>query len=203
MNLKPIIKRSKWKSQINTISPDIALYRIYEDDRLLSNKSFIELLNTSTDFVLYFNAVLKNSLFEGYFWEVKPVKTSNLADVFEFVLVSSDRIALRKPNPRPFLDFVQDASHAIAFPNLGKNARLIAPAISGKPRQYAHISGFVRNAPEAQLLYFWQLVGSEFKNAINEDYRWLSTAGFGVSWLHVRIDTRPKYYRYKAYKVFT
>ncbi|MGI9175867.1 MAG: DUF6940 family protein [Rhodothermales bacterium] len=23
---------------------------------------------------------------------------------------------------------------------------------------------------------------------------WLSTAGGGVSWLHVRLDSRPKYY---------
>jgi len=28
---------------------------------------------------------------------------------------------------------------------------------------------------------------------------WLSTAGLGVSWLHVRLDTRPKYYRHRVY----
>ncbi len=28
---------------------------------------------------------------------------------------------------------------------------------------------------------------------------WLSTAGHGVAWLHVRLDTRPKYYRYTPY----
>jgi len=29
---------------------------------------------------------------------------------------------------------------------------------------------------------------------------WLSTAGGGVAWLHVRLDTRPKYYRYNPYR---
>ncbi|MBX3248007.1 MAG: hypothetical protein KF901_12575 [Myxococcales bacterium] len=29
---------------------------------------------------------------------------------------------------------------------------------------------------------------------------WLSTAGLGVDWLHVRLDARPKYYRHAPYK---
>lgn len=29
---------------------------------------------------------------------------------------------------------------------------------------------------------------------------WLSTAGMGVSWLHVRLDERPKYYRFQEYR---
>ena len=28
---------------------------------------------------------------------------------------------------------------------------------------------------------------------------WLSTAGLGVGWLHVRLDDRPKYYRHAPY----
>ena len=28
---------------------------------------------------------------------------------------------------------------------------------------------------------------------------WLSTAGHGVAWLHVRLDSQPKYYRYRPY----
>jgi hypothetical protein len=31
---------------------------------------------------------------------------------------------------------------------------------------------------------------------------WVSTAGMGVSWLHVRLDNRPKYYGYKPYRLF-
>ena len=29
---------------------------------------------------------------------------------------------------------------------------------------------------------------------------WLSTAGAGVAWVHVRLDDRPKYYGYDAYR---
>ena len=29
---------------------------------------------------------------------------------------------------------------------------------------------------------------------------WLSTAGMGVPWLHVRLDSRPKYYAFGPYR---
>jgi hypothetical protein len=29
---------------------------------------------------------------------------------------------------------------------------------------------------------------------------WLSTAGAGVSWLHVRLDDQPKYYGFALYR---
>ena len=29
---------------------------------------------------------------------------------------------------------------------------------------------------------------------------WLSTAGLGVYWLHLRLDTRPKYYSFQPYR---
>jgi hypothetical protein len=29
---------------------------------------------------------------------------------------------------------------------------------------------------------------------------WLGTAGAGVSWLHVRLDDRPKYYGHAPYR---
>jgi len=36
---------------------------------------------------------------------------------------------------------------------------------------------------------------------INAKRVWLSTAGMGVSWLHVRLDDRPKYYGHRPYRI--
>jgi hypothetical protein len=35
---------------------------------------------------------------------------------------------------------------------------------------------------------------------MGEDRVWLSTAGAGVPWLHVRLDDAPKYYGHAAYR---
>ena len=36
--------------------------------------------------------------------------------------------------------------------------------------------------------------------ALSEKPLWLSTAGGGVAWLHLRIDSRPKYYSHRPYR---
>lgn len=189
-----------WTSQSLSPEAGIRQYRLFKDSTQLTNREFLNLLSTSDTFINFFNDILKDSVFEGYFWEVKPINEQSLDDSFEFVLIESAGIAQKRPDPRPFLEHLEKEQYASTFTNLGKNAQLIAPAIMGKPRQYAHIAGFVRNAPLEQILAFWRLVGLEFQNLIGADNKWLSTAGFGVSWLHVRIDSRPKYYRFKPYK---
>ncbi len=190
-----------WTYDSSILEPGICQYQLKSADQVLTNREFIASLSTSEDFILFFNHLLKASSYTGYFWEVKPVNEQTLDQPFEFVLVESARIAQKKPDPRPFMEHLDKVSLAAAFPNLGKNAQLIAPAISGNPKQYAHIAGFARHAPDAQVLAFWQLVGQEFEQAICPENKWLSTAGFGVNWLHVRIDALPKYYRYQPYKL--
>lgn len=190
-----------WSYNLTPLAPDTHQYQILDNGEVLSNRQFLSLLQSTGSFIQFFNKLLQSSEFEGCFWEVKPVNEQTLDQPFEFVLVESKRIAQKRPDPRPFLEHLNKADLAAAFPNLGRNAQLIAPAISGKPKQYAHIAGFVRHAPDEQILAFWQLVGQEFEQSIGPENKWLSTAGFGVSWLHVRIDTRPKYYRHQAYKL--
>jgi len=59
----------------------------------------------------------------------------------------------------------------------------------------------VREAPIEQVEEFWKIVAEQYEVAINEVPIWLSTHGLGVYWLHVRIDTYPKYYHYQPYLV--
>jgi len=55
-------------------------------------------------------------------------------------------------------------------------------------------------APPSQQREFWQIVPEQMgKRASTRPFR-LSTAGMGVSWLHVRLDDHPKYYAWKPYK---
>jgi len=83
---------------------------------------------------------------------------------------------------------------------LGGDARLVVPTPQGDAGIYTHLASFVRRAPAAQRDAFWQRVGKCLAEEIEEGTRWLSTAGGGVSWLHVRIDRRPKYYKYLDYR---
>ena len=42
---------------------------------------------------------------------------------------------------------------------------------------------------------------SQSDNNKNNDPIWFSTSGSGVAWLHFRLDSRPKYYTYKPFKI--
>ncbi len=70
----------------------------------------------------------------------------------------------------------------------------------GASQCYTHLGRFLRGAPPVQIDSFWQAVGRAMKQRVSASPVWLSTAGMGVSWLHLRLDSRPKYYRHQPYK---
>jgi hypothetical protein len=80
-----------------------------------------------------------------------------------------------------------------------------ATARGGSPALHApshgHLGAFVHSAPAAQREALWRAVGAAAREAAKrDDPTWLSTAGSGVPWLHIRLDARPKYYHHLDYK---
>ena len=64
---------------------------------------------------------------------------------------------------------------------------------------FTHLAIFVRKAPISRVRHFWKLVAETYRQQYNNNNNssvWLSTEGSGVAWLHVRLDSRPKYYHY-------
>ena len=60
-------------------------------------------------------------------------------------------------------------------------------------------ASFVRYAPHDQVTSLLKVTADEVMTNLSEDKLWLSTSGLGVSWLHMRLDSRPKYYNYIDY----
>jgi hypothetical protein len=85
------------------------------------------------------------------------------------------------------------------FPNLGLDAILVVPYPIAAHSVYAHLATFLRKGPESQRHALWQAVGYTMAQRLSSAPIWLNTAGGGVAWLHVRLDSRPKYYVYSRY----
>ena len=85
------------------------------------------------------------------------------------------------------------------FGSLGGDAILVAPCPAGPGSDYAHLAKFVRTAPQERQLAFWRAVGEAMESRVGTTPVWLSTSGHGVAWLHVRLDSRPKYYLHSEY----
>lgn len=159
----------------------------------------LHLFESDTAFVDAWCEVLSNSSFDAYCWECPPLRAGSLSQPFQCVLVESPLLSRARPDPAPFAEHFRTNQPVAVFSSLGKDATLIAPC----PRpsgNFAHLRSFLRTADTAQMRAFWRQVGSSARAVIGREPVWLSTAGLGVSWLHVRLDTRPKYYRYPAYR---
>lgn len=146
-----------------------------------------------------FNALLADAPYPAFRWETPAVTASTVSRPFEFVLLDSPGLA-RHPDPEAFAEQIAEAEPVVAFPNLGGDAILVVPAPIAAPSAYGHLAAFVRHAPELQRHALWQLVGEAMARRVGSEPVWLSTAGAGVSWLHVRLDDRPKYYGFGPYR---
>ena len=183
------------------ISPEITKYKISENKKTISFRKWISLLKDDVDFVDFFTEILISSKHIAFFWEVKSVDKNKLEVDFEFVLVESNSLPKITADEQTFKKYFKEGQKVVSFSNLGGDAQLVVPTPQIDPSNYAHLAIFVRNAPKDQIRKFWQTTGEVYEQKIGAKTVWLSTAGLGVSWLHIRIDSRPKYYRFQEYKV--
>jgi hypothetical protein len=148
-------------------------------------------------------ADLANAPFAAYFWETPPITIATSDRPFEYVLTDAPGLASASPEVAAFREHFSsdaDADGVVTFPNLGGDATLVVPCPIGPLSSYAHLAAFVRNAPERQKHALLGSVGATALSHLSDRPLWISTAGMGVFWLHVRLDSTPKYYRHAPYK---
>ena len=147
-----------------------------------------------------FNGLLADARFTSFRWETPAVTAATATRLFECVLLNSPGLE-RRPEPEAFANHFSGAeAPVVSFTNLGGDAILIVPCPIAEPSAYGHLASFARLAPERQRQSLWQSVGEAMARRLGAKPVWLSTAGAGVSWLHVRLDDHPKYYGYGPYR---
>lgn len=189
-----------WTVEIVSSEKNWTKYKISAQQKYLRFQEVIELWQTSPDFIHFFNELLSASLYEAYFWEVSPICLDTCEKEFEFVLIDSPALVNVRADKTAFAKYFNHPAYATSFLNLSGDSTLIVPVEISAAKNYSHLATFVRNAPEAQISAFWNLVGAEVSKAVGQQPKWLSTSGLGVYWVHVRIDPKPKYFHYEAYK---
>ena len=189
-----------WQAETQKISSG-KKYQLCADDKPLSYRHFIDLLRRDEEFSSWYSNLLATSDFSAFYWELPPLTLDSFEREAEFVLINAPALASFEPEPAPFQSYFNAAPEeaVLTFPNLGGDAILIVPRPLSDTSAYPHLAAFVRNAPSSQVLALWQQTADALYQNVTSAPRWLSTAGLGVAWLHVRIDTRPKYYSHAPY----
>lgn len=194
---------SSWTTRISPCGARAETWRIEDESgRALPFSEALALLRDDAAFRTFFTSSLAGSRWAAFFWEAPPVTRATLGRAFEATLTDAPALAKIVADRRAFADRLDAAGgqDVIAFPNLGGDAVLVVPCPVSRADAYAHLAAFVRRAPAAQIDHFWAKVGDAALARVSDAPTWISTAGMGVPWLHVRLDTTPKYYRHLPYK---
>jgi hypothetical protein len=173
---------------------------IFGPDGRMDYARVVDAWITDAAFSRFFSGLLASVPYAAFFWEVRPVSTADVERPFECVVVDSPQLSGVHANAAAFAAyFDKQASLVRCFSNLSGDARLVVPAPVDAGTDYAHLASFVRSASVSQQCAFWQAVGGAVRESLSDQTLWLSTSGLGVYWLHVRLDSRPKYYTCQAY----
>jgi hypothetical protein len=193
---------SAWRKRTEAEPNGKAIRLCFEtDEGPLFTQKFFELLRDDAEFRTYFSSELAAMPYKAFRWET-PVQWRSLEGNSFHCIVVDDPHLTDPPDCRPFTEYFRThARNGVAtFPNLGKDAVLVVPCPIADDAAYGHLAAFVREAPAEQQHELWKQVAEAMFDIVPKRAVWLSTAGAGVAWLHVRLDSRPKYYWYRPYK---
>lgn len=181
------------------ISANTHHYRLVMNDRPVSFQNVLELWQHDQVFLKWFCDQLTQSPFQAFRWETPVLTRDKLSRDFEYVLVEAGSFVHRRTDRQAFDDYFKN-DPVVSFPNLGGDGLMIVPCPQISEDVYGHFAAFLRGGPNDQILALWKTVGTQVSAYIGDTPKWLSTAGGGVAWLHVRLDCRPKYYHYQPYR---
>jgi hypothetical protein len=196
-----------WTAVATMLSDDVERVELVETvSRVrLTYADVLALWRREDAFAAFYAATLRASPFAAFFWECPPTTTARLGSTpFEHVTIRAPGFRVADPDDfREHLDGCDASAGATSFANLGRDARLVAPCERGPAEAYGHLGAFVRGAAAWQQVALWRTVADALEQTLGERGErptWLSTEGSGVPWLHVRLDSRPKYYHHAPYR---
>lgn len=192
-----------WATRISPCGARAEIWRIEDaSGRTLRFSDALALLRDDATFRAFFTAALAASRWPAFFWETPPITRATADRELEIALTDAPALTKIAADRSAFADRFDAAAGAdvLAFPNLGGDAVLVVPCPIAAASAYAHLASFVRRAPAAQIDRFWSTLATAALARVSDAPLWISTAGLGVPWLHLRLDSQPKYYRHLPYK---
>lgn len=174
---------------------------LFADHDTMTWSDVVGTWKSTPGFASWFSALLADTPFKAFFWETPPLLSSGWTQPFQCVLVDSPALATVIASPGVFAQHFSNTGAVSGFGNLGGDAYLIAPRPDGTDGGYPHLATFLRNAPATSTCSLWRVLAMAIEKRVGTRPLWCSTSGLGVHWLHVRLDSYPKYYTYPPYRL--
>jgi hypothetical protein len=194
----------RWKSRSTELPGGRSIHFVVESDQgRLSVADAVAGWRDEPAFREFFSCILESVRFEAFRWETPPATDKTASRDLEFVVIDSPGLSVAADWSAFAEHLKAGTADVTTFQNLGRDATLVVPQPVKADSDYSHFGRFIRTAPDHQKQALWKAVGEAMALRINRKPVWLSTAGAGVPWLHVRLDDRPKYYSHRPYREFS
>lgn len=165
-------------------------------------KEFYENLVTNEKFRDKIIEIFMESPYENALWEFPPYSATHANNRAEFILMET--YSFGNADSSSFSEHFagKPDGEIVVFNNLSGDTNLISVnSADTKNNIFCHIMAFMKRAPAKLKHNLLIRIGGEMsKYTTSKSNVYLSTHGHGVSWLHVRICSKPKYYAFEEYK---
>lgn len=131
------------------------------------------------------------------FWETSRMHNGGSSEFKQKTTPASTQLPMStRADSSAFAQHVRGKKAAVAFQNLGNTATLVAPPHRpGSKNNFSHIATFYKHASPGEIKDLWRTVAKVVERKMKKgESVYVSTHGTGVPWLHVRIESTPKYY---------
>jgi len=197
-----VIKDKEFEAEsISQNEGNLQKFRIKKSGNELKYREVLDLWENNQEFTEFYSSIFKKCGFASYIWETPPISTDSLNQAFEFVILNTPKSSL-KPDVDTFSEYFDEKTKnygVVSFLNLGHDAMLVVPSPLRNGSNYSGLAEFFSEAPLDQQRAFWKVTAHQIKLRLSNKSTWVSVAGGGIAWLHIRLDSRPKYYRYMPY----
>lgn len=189
-----------WRFNVEKLTQTVDKLWVLGPDGPLTFLAFLKALRDDVSMQQAMSHTLRSQRFDAFRWELPALTRRSASASAEFVMVDTPGL-VRTPSPRDFAKPLADADPGLVatFPNLGGDALMIVPRQVDPEIGFAHLAEFLTLADDAHVEALWSAAAGAALDNMSDTARWLNTAGMGVPWLHVRLDSRPKYYRHRPY----
>lgn len=190
-----------WTAEVEPLEEDVHRYVPRADGEPMTYRAVVAAWCENGSFRRWWNETIAGCPFRGVRWETPAVTRDTFDRPFECVLIRADNLRRRVDRESFAAHFAAASGPVTLFPSLRGDSQLVVPCPRAEDETiYVHLAAFVRGGSTEQCDEFWQVVGTTLRDRLGDDPIWLNTAGMGVAWLHVRLDSRPKYYRFEPYR---
>lgn len=192
-----------WRVRKVNVPPSVIKVVVFRHGEVASHGAVLEALTSDADLRAALTDTLAGLPFEAFYWEMPPFSSERWDDDFDSAVIDAPELSERPADASAFdghLSGAPEGDMSVTFDNLGGDATLVVPTARADHQVYRHLAAFLRGAPRDQVDALLEAVGRAASSRVGEAPLWISTAGLGVPWLHVRLDTRPKYYKFAGFR---